>query len=268
MEKRAKIIVIANEKGGVAKTTLAINLGAVLASLKEKKVLLIDLDPQGNSTDVLFHKITDDYTPTMYEVFKNENTSIKDIINTTSTPNLDIAPSNLKLASAEIHLASIMGREHVLKSSFDDDTMSKYDYIIIDTSPSLGILTINALVVSQYVLIPVSCEYFSIIGLDLLFDTISLTHKKLGSATEILGLLITMHDVRLKITHNAAEILQEKFPEKLFKTKIRINSKLKESHLSHQTILQYDPTSRGARDHIAFANELIQRLNRKQIKND
>jgi len=266
MEKQAKIITIANEKGGVAKTTLAINLGAVLATLKEKKVLLIDLDPQGNSTDVLFHKISDDYTPTMYEVLKNENTSIKDIINSTSTPNLDVAPSNLKLASAEIHLASIMGREHVLKSSLDSDIMSKYDYILIDTSPSLGILTINALVASEYVLIPVSCEYFSVIGLDLLFDTIGLTHKKLGSDIEILGLVITMHDVRLKITHNAAEILQEKFPEKLFKAKIRINSKLKEAHLSHQTILQYAPASRGARDHIVFTTELIQRLNRKPAK--
>ena len=267
MKDHAKIIVIANEKGGVAKTTLAINLSAVMASIKKKKVLLIDLDPQGNSTDALFHKISDDHTPTMYEVFKNENTVLKDIIVKTSTPNFDIAPSNLKLASAEMHLAGIMGREHVLKNSLDNDTILKYDYIIIDTSPSLGILTINALVASQYVLIPVVCEYFSVIGLDLLFDTIRLTHKKLGSSIETLGLVITMHDVRLKIMHNAAEILQEKFPEKLFNTKIRINSKLKESQLSHQTILQYDPASRGARDHIAFANELIEKLN-KNYRND
>ena len=116
MENNTRIIVIANEKGGVAKTTLAINLGAVIASIKRKKVLLIDLDPQGNSTDALFHRISDDHTPTMYEVFKNENTLLKDIIVKTSTPNFDIAPSNLKLASAEMHLAGIMGREHVLKN--------------------------------------------------------------------------------------------------------------------------------------------------------
>lgn len=260
MNNKASIISIANEKGGVAKTTLAINLGASLATIKEKKVLLIDLDPQGNSTDVLFHKITDDYTPTMYEVLTNENTPLKEIIQPTETPNLDVAPSNLKLASAEMYLASIMGREHALKNSINQDVLNNYDYILLDTSPSLGILTINALVASEYVLIPVACEYFSVVGLDLLFETISLTHKKLGSSIEVLGMVMTLYDKRLKHTSQAEEMLQNKFPEKLFKTRIRINTRLKEAPLTHKTIFQYDPTSRGARDHIALTHEIVQRL--------
>lgn len=260
MNNKAPIIAIANEKGGVGKTTLAINFCASLATIIDKKVLLIDLDPQGNSTDVLFHKITDDFTPTMYEVFINDNLTLKEIIQHTDTPNLDIAPSNLKLASGEMHLASIMGREHALKNSISQEILDHYDYVLLDTSPSLGILTINALVASEYVLIPVACEYFSVVGLDLLFDTISLTHKKLGSAIEVLGMVMTLYDKRLKHTSQAEEILQEKFSDKLFKTKIRINSKLKEAPLTHKTILQYDPTSRGARDHIALTHEVVQRL--------
>lgn len=260
MNNKTSIIAIANEKGGVGKTTLAINLGASLATILDKKVLLIDLDPQGNSTDVLFHKITDDFTPTMYEVFTNENLTLKEIIQHTDTPNLDIAPSNLRLASAEMYLASIIGREHALKTSIAKEVLDSYDYILLDTSPSLGILTINALVSSEYILIPVACEYFSVIGLDLLFETISLTHKKLGSSIEVLGMVMTLYDKRLKHTSQAEEILQEKFPEKLFKTRIRINTKLKEAPLAHKTIFQYDPTARGARDHIALTHEMVQRL--------
>lgn len=260
MNNKAIIIAIANEKGGVAKTTLSINLGASLATIKESKVLIIDFDPQGNTTDVLFHKITDDYTPTMYEVLINETLTLKEIIKTTETPNLHVAPSNLKLASAEMYLASVMGREHALKNSINKEVLDYYDYILIDNSPSLGILAINALVAADTVLIPVACEYFSVVGLDLLFDTINLTHKKLGSSIDILGLVMTLYDKRLKHTSQAEEILQEKFPDKIFKTRIRINSKLKEAPLEHKTILQYDPTSRGARDHISLSHEFVKRI--------
>ena len=165
------IVAIANEKGGTGKTTLAVNLGAALA-IRGRKTLLIDMDPQGNASYILA-KITDE-DPAMYSVLTEKDIALDAIIQPTATEHLDIAPSNLHLAGAEIQLATLLGRENALKRKLAADVINRYDFVLIDTSPSLGLLTINALNAANYALIPVSCDFLSLVGLTLLFDTIRL----------------------------------------------------------------------------------------------
>lgn len=251
-----KIIAIANEKGGTGKTTVAVNIGAAL-TIRGMKTLLLDLDPQGNASYIL-SRISDD-DPAMYSVLANGDVSLASIIQQTATENLDIAPSNLHLAGAEIQLASMLGRENALKRKFTAEIRDSYDFLLIDTSPSLGLLTINALNAADYVLIPVSCDFLSLVGLTLLFDTIEICQEQLGSQVSVLGLVANRYDRRENVSEEVLRSLKEQFSSLLFETVIRVNVRLKEAPSFRQTIFQYDPVCPGAKDHMALANELIRK---------
>jgi chromosome partitioning protein len=253
------VIAIANEKGGVGKTTLAVNVGAALA-IRGKRVLLVDMDPQGNSSFILLPNSTHDDVPTIYNVLTTKNVTLASIIQPTGTENFCIAPSNLHLAGAEITLAQEYGRENVLKRKLTDDVKKAYDFILIDTSPSLGLLTINAFTTADYALIPVACDFLSLVGLNLLLDTIKLAQENLGSAISILGFVLNRYDRRVKISDEVVDIMKSKFPRFIFDTLIRINVKLEEAPARHMTIFEYDPVCPGAKDHLALANEIIDKL--------
>lgn len=252
-----KIIAIANEKGGTGKTTVAVNLGAAL-TIRGMKTLILDLDPQGNSSYILANITEED--PAMYSVLANGDVPLPSIIQKTSTENLDIAPSNLHLAGAEIQIASMLGRENALKRKITADITSQYDFILIDTSPSLGLLTINALNAADYVLIPVSCDFLSLVGLTLLFNTIKICQEQLGSHISILGLVANRYDRRENVSEEVVKALKTRFSALLFETIVRINVRLKEAPSYRQTIFQYDPVCPGAKDHMALANELIRKV--------
>jgi chromosome partitioning protein len=251
------IIAIANEKGGTGKTTLAVNLGAALA-IRGMKTLLIDMDPQGNASYIL-SKITED-DPAMYSVLTEKDIAIQAIIQPTATESLDIAPSNLHLAGAELQLATLLGRENALRRKLTPELVNRYDFLLIDTSPSLGLLTINALNAADYALIPVSCDFLSLVGLTLLFDTIRLCQEQLGSRVRILGLVANRYDRREKVSAEVVDALKRQFNTLLFETVIRVNVRLKEAPSSRQSIYEYDPVCPGAKDHLALANELIKKV--------
>lgn len=252
-----KIIIIANEKGGTGKTTLAVNLSAAFA-IRGMRTLLIDMDPQGNASYIL-SRIPDD-NPAMYSVLVENNTPLDAIIQATTTENLDIAPSNLHLAGAEVQLATMLGRENALKRKLTPEIVNRYAVILIDTSPSLGLLTINALNAADYALIPVSCEFLSLVGLSLLFNTIQLCQQQLGSHVQILGLVATRYDRREKMSDEVLNALKAQFNAQLFETVIRVNVRLKEAPSYRQSIYQYDPVCAGAKDHLALANELTKKV--------
>ena len=252
-----RIIAIANEKGGTGKTTITVNLGAALA-IRGMKTLVIDMDPQGNASYIL-SQITDD-DPAMYAVLTEKDSLLDSIIQSTSTQNLDVAPSNLHLAGAEIQLATMLGRENALKWKVTSDLVSRYDFVLIDTSPSLGLLTINALNAADYALIPVSCDFLSLVGLKLLFDTISICQEQLGSRVRVLGLVANRYDRREKASPEVLNALKTQFSALLFETIIRVNVRLKESPSYRQVIYEYDPVCPGAKDHLALANELIKKV--------
>jgi chromosome partitioning protein len=251
------IIAIANEKGGTGKTTLAVNLGAALA-IRGMKTLLIDMDPQGNASYIL-SKVTDD-DPAMYSVLTDKDTVLDSVIRPTTTNRLDIAPSNLHLAGAEIQLATLLGRENALKRKLAPELVDRYDVVLIDTSPSLGLLTINALNAADYALIPVSCDFLSLVGLTLLFDTIRLCQEQLGSHMLVLGLVANRYDRREKVSAEVLDALKRQFNTLLFETVIRVNVRLKEAPSYRQSIYEYDPVCPGAKDHLALANELIKKV--------
>src|SRR5262249_36280653 len=222
------------------------------------KTLLLDLDPQGNASYMLSRIAEDD--PAMYSVLANGDVQLSSIIQSTATENLDIAPSNLHLAGAEIQLASMLGRENALKRKLAADIINRYDFLLIDTSPSLGLLTINALNAADYALIPVSCDFLSLVGLTLLFDTIRLCQDQLGSHVRILGLVANRYDRREKVSAEVLNALKQQFNSLLFETVIRVNVRLKEAPSYHQSIYEYDPVCPGAKDHLALANELIKKI--------
>lgn len=252
-----RIIAISNEKGGTGKTTVTVNLAAALV-IRGKKILVIDMDPQGNASYILSN-VTDD-EPVMFSVLTDKDTTLDTIVRPTSTKNLDVAPSNLHLAGAEIQLATMLGRENALKWKITPELQDRYDYILIDTSPSLGLLTINALNAADYALIPVSCDFLSLVGLKLLFDTINICQEQLGSRIRILGLLANRFDRREKMSFEVLESLKEQFSSLLFETVIRVNVRLKEAPSYRQVIYEYDPVCYGAKDHLALANELIKKV--------
>lgn len=249
----SKIIAIANQKGGVGKTTTAINLSASLA-VAEKKTLLIDIDPQGNTTSGLGSQ---NITPSVYEILISD-LPVEEAVITSQVPFLDILPANINLVGAEVELVNLPNREHLLKAKLDA-IKHKYDYLIIDCPPSLGFLTLNALTAADSVLIPVQCEYFALEGLGQLLNTINIVKQRLNKDLTLEGVLLTMFDIRLRLSAQVAEEVQRFFGEKVFKTIVHRNVRISEAPSHGKPIILYDAVSTGAKNYIALASEVIER---------
>ena len=247
-----KIIAISNQKGGVGKTTSAINIASFLA-VTETPTLLIDMDPQANASTGLGVNINN--SKTIYDVMIN-NINIKKCITKTDIDFLDIVPSHTKLSGAEIELVGMFTRESILKDALSN-VMGKYKYIIIDTPPSLGLLTVNVLTASKSLIIPIQCEYYALEGLSQLLNTIRLIQKNLNPNLNIEGILITMFDSRLNMSHQVVNEVKEYFGEKVYTTIINRNVKLGEAPSHGQPILIYDPTSRGSQNYMNLVTEIL-----------
>ncbi|EMF0589763.1 ParA family protein [Enterococcus faecium] len=251
----AQIISVANQKGGVGKTTTTVNLGACLASLG-KKVLLVDMDAQGNATSGVGIR-KPDVTRDIYDVLVNE-LPIEEATLITEHENLSIVPATLQLAGAEIELTSMMARESRLKGSLAE-VSSQYDYILIDCPPSLGHLTINSFTASDSILIPVQCEYYALEGLSQLLNTVRLVQKHFNPELEIEGVLLTMYDARTNLGNEVVEEVRKYFREKVYETIIPRNIRLSEAPSHGKPIIDYDPRSRGAEVYQALAKEVVSR---------
>ena len=259
-----KIISIVNQKGGVGKTTTAVNLGASLGVL-EKKTLLIDADPQANATSALGVDLNEmEDQKTIYEVIENSIHPGKTIIKTAS-PNLDIIPSTINLVGAEIELVSQPDREKMLKTQLKE-IKEDYDFILIDCPPSLGLITINCLSASDSVLIPIQCEYFALEGLGKLMNTIRKIQHYHHSTLSIEGLLLTMYDSRLRLSNNVIEEVKMHFGDIVFNTIIQRNVRLSEATGFGESIIKYDAHCRGAINYLNLAKEFIQK--NELIKNE
>jgi chromosome partitioning protein len=258
-----KVISIINQKGGVGKTTSAINLAASLAVL-EKKTLLIDADPQANATSGLGfdpHNIT----ISIYECMV-DNVDPHQIVLKTSTPNLDLIPANIDLVGCEIELVNHPNREQVMRRAVNK-IQDDYDFIIIDCAPSLGLVTLNAMTASDSVVITVQCEYFALEGLGKLLSTIKIVQSRFNESLDIEGILLTMYDGRLRLAKQVVEEVQEHFKDLVFDSLIFRNVKLSESPSHGKTILEYDATSLGAQNYLNLAREILQRNDLTHIKN-
>ena len=248
-----KIIAVSNQKGGVGKTTTSLNLAACLGVL-EKKVLLIDLDPQANATSGIGID-PDSFKRSSYHLLEHTE-NIKDIILKSTTPNLDVIPSNIDLVAIELELVNHPNREFMLKQALIDDK-DNYDYVIIDCAPSLGLITLNALTAADSVIIPIQCEYFALEGLGKLLNTIKSIQKIHNSELDIEGLLLTMYDSRLRLSNQVVEEVKKHFHDMVFKTIIQRNVTLGEAPSHGKNIIDYDSTSKGAKNYIKLAHELI-----------
>ena len=247
-----KVISLANQKGGVGKTTTTVNLGTILAR-KGKRVLLIDADPQGNATSGL--GVDKEVEFSTYDILVND-TEIKDAIQDTKIKNLKVIPSNINLAGAEVQLVSMMSREQRLKEKLDV-VKDVFDYVLIDCPPSLGLITLNAFTASDSVLIPVQCEYYALEGLGQLLNTINLVKKHLNKEIKVEGALLTMYDIRTNLSNQVVKEVKKYFGDKVFKTVIPRNVRVSEAPSYGMPITEYDPRSKGAKSYIKFAKEFL-----------
>jgi len=259
-----KIISLANQKGGVGKTTTTINLAASLAVL-EQKVLVIDADPQANATSGLGFDVRN-VQSSIYECIVDEVDAEKVILKT-EIANLDIIPSHIDLVGAEIEMLNLPNRENVLKNAIEH-LKSSYDFILIDCSPSLGLITVNALTASDSLIIPVQCEYFALEGLGKLLNTIKIIQNRLNKNLEIEGFLLTMFDGRLNLSNQVYEEVKRHFQEMVFETVIQRNVKLGEAPSYGKPVILYDASSKGAINHMNLAREILQRNEMTQMRKE
>jgi chromosome partitioning protein len=251
----SKIIALANQKGGVGKTTSSINLAASLAVL-EFKTLLVDADPQANSTSGIGFDPRN-IKNSIYECIINDIDPMDAIIKT-DTPNLDLLPAHIDLVGAEIEMINLENREYKMKGVLNS-VRDKYDFIIIDCSPSLGLITINALTAADSVIIPVQCEYFALEGLGKLLNTIKIVQSRLNTALDIEGILLTMYDVRLRLSNQVVEEVRSHFEDMVFDTIIQRNTRLSEAPSFGVSVIMHDATCKGAINYLNLAREIVRK---------
>lgn len=259
-----KVISVANQKGGVGKTTSAINLAAALGVL-EKKVLLVDADPQANATSGVGIDPKNVKT-SIYECIINE-IEPGDIVLETNSPNLDLLPAHIDLVGAEIEMISLPRREKMMRMALNK-IKSNYDFVLIDCSPSLGLITLNALTASDSVIIPIQCEYFALEGLGKLLNTIKIVQSRLNPDLSIEGLLLTMYDIRLRLSNQVVEEVKTHFQQMVFDTIIQRNTRLGEAPSHGETILMHDASCKGAINYLNLAREVLQKNEMTKIKEE
>ena len=255
MYPMGKIIAVANQKGGVGKTTTAVNLAASLGIL-EKKVLLIDADPQANATSGLGIDVDQQRNGT-YQLLEH-SAPLDQVIISVQSANVDIVPSHIDLVAVEIEMVDKPNREYMLYQALEG-VRENYDFIIIDCAPSLGLLTLNALTTSDSVLIPIQCEYFALEGLGKLLNTIKSVQRIHNKNLDIEGMLLTMYDSRLRLSNQVVDEVKKHFHEMVFKTIIQRNVKIGEAPSFGESILDYDSTSKGAENYLNLAHEVIEK---------
>ena len=253
----SKVIAIANQKGGVGKTTTAVNLASCLAFYGQR-VLLVDMDPQGNSTSGLgFDK--NSIPESMYKVLL-ERESVERVVRDTEMNFLSIIPSNIELIGAEVELVNLLNREHRLKKALNN-IKAKYNFILLDCPPSLGLLTVNSLTAADRILIPIQCEYYALEGLGQLLNTLKLVQNNLNQNLEIEGVVLTMHDIRVNLSSQVIEEVKKFFKDKLYDTIIPRNIRLSEAPGFGKPIILYSPDSTGAKAYLQLAREFLKKNN-------
>lgn len=254
-QRKTRVIAVINQKGGVGKSTTVINLAACLGE-SNKKVLIVDFDPQGNSSSG-FGIEKEELESDIYDVILND-TDIKDVIQGTCEPKVFVAPATIQLAGAEIELVNVMARESVLKEALDT-VKDEFDYVFIDCPPSLGLLTINALIAADSLIIPIQCEYYALEGVAKLLESMNMVKKRMNPELEVFGVVMTMFDSRTSLSRQVVEEVQEYFGKKMFKTVIPRNVKIAEAPSYGQPVCMYARISKGATAYQKLAKEVVSR---------